>query len=294
MTAIILARIAARATKTLSLCSFEGVLGRVFVAVWAMGFCAIQLPCVASPLVDCPGYRFEMVRVNAAPNAAQVVQLHPFRDRPHVELVGDAVGVLETSGNAATSGPEPSISRASKRAEPEPATSFSHGDGEFQQPFLESHGATVYPENRLGESTVSTTLLAKLRTAAATDPVLGPLLGTSPFRWYDQQLVQGTAFPAVAAFVVSTIDQYVVNGLLISAQYRVQFNAFDPDPQVSRQVASAIRSFLVTFNAYNSLGNTGAMQPNRIVNRRDGGIAQTAPLTAMQIMDAMIWNNETL
>lgn len=138
---------------------------------------------------------------------------------------------------------------------------------------------------------MATTLLAKLRTAAAADPTLTGLLGSSPFCWYDQQVVPGTAFPAVAAFVVSAVPQYSSTNLLITAQYRIQLNIFAIDPQVSRQVAAAVRQFLLTFNAYNS-GDTNAIQRNRVVNVRDGGIAQTQPLTAMQIMDAFIWNNE--
>ena len=139
---------------------------------------------------------------------------------------------------------------------------------------------------------MATSLLAKLRTAAAADPTLGPLLGTTPFRWYDQQLVQGTAFPAVTASVVSNVPVYSVNQLLIVARYRVTMKIFDEDPEVSHQVASAIRNFLVTFNAYNA-GDDDPIQRNQVVGQRDGGIAQTQPLTSMQIMDAMIWNNES-
>ncbi len=139
---------------------------------------------------------------------------------------------------------------------------------------------------------MATTLLAKLRIAAAANPTLAGLLGTSPFRWYDQQLVPGTEFPAVAAFVVSNPAQYSTTAILINSQYRVQFNIFDPDPQITRQVALAITTFLLTFNAYNA-GDTSLLQRNQVVNQRDGGIAQTQPLTAMQILDALIWNNET-
>ena len=140
---------------------------------------------------------------------------------------------------------------------------------------------------------MATTLLAKLRTAAALDATLAGLLGSSPFRWFDQQLSQGTAFPAVAAFVVSNIPQYSNTQLMITAQYRVQLNIFDPNPQKTREVANAIRTFLTTFNAY-SPGSPTSLQPNRVVMQRDGGIAQTQPFTAMQMMDAIIWNNEQL
>lgn len=140
---------------------------------------------------------------------------------------------------------------------------------------------------------MATTLLAKLRTAAALDSTLAGLLGPMPFRWFDQQLVQGTAFPAVAAFVVSSVPQYSNTQLMITAEYRVQLNIFDPNPQKTREVANAIRQFLTTFNAY-SPGSPTSLQPNRVVMQRDGGIAQTQPFTAMQMLDAMIWNNEQL
>jgi len=142
---------------------------------------------------------------------------------------------------------------------------------------------------------MATTLLAKLRTAASADATLSSLLGSSPFRWYDQQLAQGTAFPAVTAEITTRVRQYSVNSLLLTAQYRVTFKVFDPDPQQSRAVALAIEQFLTGFNAYSSAAPAGQLQPNQVVmGPRDFGIAETQPLTNLQILDAMIWNNETL
>lgn len=137
------------------------------------------------------------------------------------------------------------------------------------------------------------TLLAKLRTAAAVNATLQALLGTAPFRWYDQQLVQGTAFPAVAAFVVSQVPDYSMTSLLISRLYRLQINVYDPDPEVARGVASAIVNFFPGFNAYSATTPT-ANRPNRVVNIRDGGIVNTDPLTAKQLIDVMVWNNESI
>jgi hypothetical protein len=167
--------------------------------------------------------------------------------------------------------------------------SGNHGDPSHFQPadILAFIGRAL-----LNEPAAGTTLLAKIRTAAAADFTLQAFLGTNPFRWYDQQLAQGSQFPAVAAFAVSGIPTYSNTAILTTQQYRVQLNIFDLDPQKTRQIASYLRTFFTTFNPYSPGGQT-TLQPNRIVNERDGGISQTAPFTALTMLDVMIFNTES-
>lgn len=142
---------------------------------------------------------------------------------------------------------------------------------------------------------MSTTLEVKLRTAALNTPALTALLGTSPFRWYDMQLDQNSPFPAVTVQLISTINAYVTQYRLQTASSRVQFTVWDTDPERARQVETAIVAFLDTFNAVSPATNfIGPVpQPVRAVNRRQGGNAQTQPLTFWRTIDALVLNNET-
>ena len=143
---------------------------------------------------------------------------------------------------------------------------------------------------------MSTTLEAKLQTALqAYTPVTSLLAVRSDGKAaiFDMQEYQGTAFPAMTIVVVSALDQYSTTAVLITARYRVQFTIWATDAQTARAVEQTLRTFLTTFNAYNS-GDTSPIQRNQVVNRRQGGQAQTQPVTFWRIVDAMIWNNETL
>lgn len=136
------------------------------------------------------------------------------------------------------------------------------------------------------------TLKAKLFAAASANTELQALLGTSPFRWYDTQLVQSTAFPAVVVFIVSNPPDYVVTGRMSTSWARVQLTVYGTgnDSENASAVVAALKDFLATFNAI-GVDNL-PVYPNRIVNDRDGGIAQTQPLTYTRTLDVMILNDE--
>jgi|GEM_PF-3848315 len=143
---------------------------------------------------------------------------------------------------------------------------------------------------------MSTTLEAKLQTAMQAYTPLTSLLATRSdggAAIFDMQELPGSAFPAITILVVSAIDQYSTAGLLITAEYRVQFTVWATDPQVARAVEQAIREFLTTFNAYNA-GDNSPIQRNQVINRQQRGQAQTQPVTFWRIVDAKIWNNELL
>jgi hypothetical protein len=136
------------------------------------------------------------------------------------------------------------------------------------------------------------TLKAKLFAAASVNAELQALLGTNPFRWWDSQLNQASAFPAVVVYIVSAPRTYVVNGRLSTYFARVQFTVYGTgnDSQNADAVVEALLDFLKGFNPI-GVSNLPAY-PNTVVGDRDGGIAQTQPLTYQRFIDAMIFNDE--
>lgn len=141
---------------------------------------------------------------------------------------------------------------------------------------------------------MSTSLKAKLFAAAELDAGLAALLGSAPFRWYDVQLRQGSAFPAVEVLLVSNPRTYVMAGRMPTGWARVQFTIFGlgPSSENADAVAQALVNFLGTFNA---IGIPGlAVYPCQLVGDRDAGQAATQPLTYMRILDAMIFSNDTV
>jgi hypothetical protein len=136
-------------------------------------------------------------------------------------------------------------------------------------------------------------LKVKLFNSASANAGLQALLGTGPFNWYDEQLPQNAkvTFPAVTAMIASNPRRYVANGRLGGSWARVQFTIYGSgsDSTNAEAVADALFSFLDGFNSGPQAGN-----PNYIVGDRDGGIAQTDPLTYLRLIDALVWNNETV
>lgn len=136
------------------------------------------------------------------------------------------------------------------------------------------------------------TLKAKLFSAASATVALQALLGTSPFRWYDEQLPQSTAFPAVVVHEVDAPPDYSITGRMSTYWARIQFTIYGTgnDSENASAVASALADFLATFNA---IGVSGLpVYPNRILNNRDAGLAQTQPMTYQRIIDVQVMNDE--
>jgi hypothetical protein len=138
-------------------------------------------------------------------------------------------------------------------------------------------------------------LKTKLHDAALWDAGLRHLLMTSSpgvFRWFDTRLPQGVTFPAVVVQVVSNPRSYVLGGKLPTSFARVQFGVYGAgaDSANADVVVNAIGAFLPTFNA---IGIPGlAVYPNMIVGDRDGGIAQTQPMSYIRLLDVMIFDND--
>lgn len=143
---------------------------------------------------------------------------------------------------------------------------------------------------------MSTTLEVKLRNAAQLNAGLTALLGAAgnTFRWYDMQAPQGMQLPTVEVLLVSAVPQYSTVARLWTSLNRVQFTIRDTDAERARSVEAALMSFLDTFNAMNSVVGSTSIQANQVLNRRQGGNAQTAPVTYWRTVDVYIYNNETI
>lgn len=142
---------------------------------------------------------------------------------------------------------------------------------------------------------MASSLKSKLFAAAVLDAGLFALLGSAAgFRWYDTQLKQGTTFPAITVREISNPEDYVVTGRLPTSWARYQFTIYGTgnDSENANTVRNALATFLDTFNA---IGIAGLVTyPNLIVGDRDGGIAQTQPLTYQRFVDVRIFSNSLL
>lgn len=136
-------------------------------------------------------------------------------------------------------------------------------------------------------------LKSRLYSAASVDAGLVALLGSSPFRWFDQRLEQGSAFPAVVVESVSSSRMYVGSGQQPTNWNRMQFRVYGTgnDSENADTVVNALADF---FNTFDGPGIPGLVSyPNLIVGDTDMGIAQTQPLTYMRLLDVRIfWNQD--
>src|SRR5665213_1969931 len=119
------------------------------------------------------------------------------------------------------------------------------------------------------------TLEAKIRSAALAYTPLSSLLGTSPFRFYDTQLVQGTLFPAIAFQEVGGSPTYAFTGRLPTGYSRYQFTIWDTDAERGRAVEAALLSF---FDQLNLQGIPGlSLYPCRVVSQKAGMFTDPQP-----------------
>ena len=138
------------------------------------------------------------------------------------------------------------------------------------------------------------TLIVKIISAASSYAPLTALLGTTPFRMYTLQDVQGGGFPAVTVRLVTQPRVYAFTGRLSSNFARVEFLIFGAAPggENARAVAAAIISFLDQFNAA-GLPSQKA-NANDVLDETELGIAETQPLTFQIRLQARIFTNETV
>jgi len=139
---------------------------------------------------------------------------------------------------------------------------------------------------------MSTSLEVKLRTQALAFPKLSALLGTTPFRWYDSQLVQGSAYPAIVVQLISSPMNYCNTGRLPTSWARYQFTVWDTDSERARTTESALFDF---FDVFNAVGHSGLPDyPVTVVNDRQNIYPDPEPIRFTRSVDAMIFSNNAL
>lgn len=141
---------------------------------------------------------------------------------------------------------------------------------------------------------MATSLFLKILNAASSYAPLTALLGSSPFRVYDMQLVQGSAVPATVIQQISGPQVYTFAGRLATLTARMQHTVFGAGEggENARAVIAAWVSFYDQFNADGIAGRV--LSPNQCQSPVEMGIAQTQPLTFQIRMDVMIFSNSTL
>jgi hypothetical protein len=141
---------------------------------------------------------------------------------------------------------------------------------------------------------MSTPFSDRLRAAAFADSTLQSLLGTplNRFRFYNRQLVQGSAFPAVVFQQISGSDSYVDAGRQATGFSRYQFTIWADNQASAQAVDAALTAFTVTFNSSGVPGLSS--YPNYILLRREGLFAPTDPGKYLQTLDVSFWQNDTL
>ena len=141
-----------------------------------------------------------------------------------------------------------------------------------------------------------TPLLERIRSAAIATPALTALLGTNPFRWYDKQLVPGSAFPAVVQQVISDSQSYSLTTRLPNSNSRVQFTIWGVNTAAGMTSIANVEAALQTFlDGLNLIGISGLVQyPNFIVAGRDGFYPLPQPGNPQRLIDAMIYANNSL
>ena len=137
----------------------------------------------------------------------------------------------------------------------------------------------------------------RLRTAAAADAGLAALLGASPFRWYDDFLDQNSAFPAIVINQISGSKVYSFNQRMATGWNRWQFTIwggqFSAGAIARNTVEAALTSFLDQFK--DGIGIVGLQQyPNHVINSRCAIFPRTDGPIYQQIVDVMMFSNDSL
>lgn len=132
-----------------------------------------------------------------------------------------------------------------------------------------------------------------LRTQAAADPTLSAQLGSSPFRWYDKTLLQGSALPAVVVQLISNPTSYTNYQRLTTSDSRWQFTIWGGKAQAGEDACEALVNALTEFfDEFNAEGIDGlASYPNEIMNVRDAVYADTELSIQQRVVDVKIFSN---
>lgn len=143
---------------------------------------------------------------------------------------------------------------------------------------------------------MATPIKDRIVAAAIATPALTALLGINPFRWYDRQLVQGSAFPAVVAREISAPRVYALAGPLPTAFRRWQFTLWGTNNSAGIASLASLESALDTFwESLNLVGIPGMLgYNNQVVNRLDAFYPIPEPGNPQRLIDVMIFANDNL
>ncbi|HET9304872.1 MAG TPA: hypothetical protein VFO46_02485 [Candidatus Sulfotelmatobacter sp.] len=131
----------------------------------------------------------------------------------------------------------------------------------------------------------------KLRTAAMNYTPLTALLGSGAnnFRWYETQLLEGSAFPAVVVTLVSNVRDYALDRRMATSFTRLQIVVWDPNPEEASTVEQTIVQFLDQFSAYGPIAGQAA---NFVLNSRATIYPDTQPPIYQRLIDVRVFDNE--
>lgn len=140
---------------------------------------------------------------------------------------------------------------------------------------------------------MATPFKTRMRTAALANAGLAALISSN---WYDTQLPQAATFPAVVMQQITGPRMYSNVGRLATFWGRFQFTIwggrYDAGAQARDNVFQALMNFLDSTPFDGVAGRT--QSPNFIVGDRDALYPQTDGPIYQKIVDAMIFQNETL
>jgi hypothetical protein len=136
----------------------------------------------------------------------------------------------------------------------------------------------------------------RVRSAAIAFPGFTALLGTNPFRWYDQQLNKGSAFPAIVVTVVSNAPTYALVGIVPTSFSRLQFTIWSVNDAQGMAKLAALEALLIQFlETLDLVGIPGLCSySNVILSARDGWFPTPEPGNPQRLIDARIFANDQL
>lgn len=145
---------------------------------------------------------------------------------------------------------------------------------------------------------MSTPVEDRMRTAALAFPELQALIDPTSVGagWYDNQLPQGAPFPCIVVQRISAPRQYILTRRLNTFWARYQFTIwggqYSAGSEARRTVRTALMDFVDSLNLYgvtNIPANAGY-----IVGDRDAAFPQTDTIIFQQLIDAMLFVDESL
>jgi len=145
---------------------------------------------------------------------------------------------------------------------------------------------------------VSLPLEQRIRIAAAAYSPLALLLGSgSPllFRWYNGQLVQGSAYPAVVAMTVTNPPSYIFNRRLSTSYSLMQYTIWGGVGSAGAQAAEDVSAAMATFfDQLDLVGNGRQIQQNNFIQaNRQAYYPQGTTLIYQRVLEVRVFSDDT-